>query len=114
MVEKSLDDVSNRIVQLINEVAKAFVTLTHQLTETNSSWRLLQQQVGYKPPKDFVPPQQPGTESDYKRRNEQENLRNIEHQAWCLCSAMNQFDTITVYNTQYSPKEVFYSILFRY
>jgi len=105
LVEKSLDDICNRVVILINEVAKSFVGLTQQLTETNSSWRLLQQQPGYKPHKDFLPPPQPGSESEYKRRGEQDSLRQIEHNAWSLCTALNQFETITIHNTVFAPKE---------
>eukprot|EP01117_Protostelium_nocturnum_P003960 TRINITY_DN15235_c0_g1_i1.p1 TRINITY_DN15235_c0_g1~~TRINITY_DN15235_c0_g1_i1.p1 ORF type:complete len:1144 (-),score=340.06 TRINITY_DN15235_c0_g1_i1:56-3487(-) len=105
LVEKSLDEIAARIVALLNDVAKSYVSFDHQLTESNAAYKLLSTAPNYKPAKDFVPPVVPGSESDFKKRTEHNQLRAIEQNAWELCMTLNQYHEIVVYNSAYAPKE---------
>lgn len=104
--EKLVDEITSRISALLNEVAKQYIAFDNQLAEVNAAYPLLLKRKEYRPPKDFVPPSIPGIESEYRRRNQLDRLRLYERNAWQLCTALNEFQSITIFDHHFSPREV--------
>eukprot|EP01114_Cavostelium_apophysatum_P008095 TRINITY_DN2037_c0_g1_i3.p1 TRINITY_DN2037_c0_g1~~TRINITY_DN2037_c0_g1_i3.p1 ORF type:complete len:968 (+),score=390.05 TRINITY_DN2037_c0_g1_i3:690-3593(+) len=105
MADKMIEEITKRTVDLIGEVAKQSIVFDGQLAEINAAYPLLLKRKDYKPPKDFVPPAVPGSESEYRRRPALDRLRLFERNTWQLCNALNEVDTILVYDSVFAPRE---------
>jgi len=103
--EKLYQEVCERIIALINEVAKNYLGFEAGLAEINAAYPLLQKRKDYKPPKDFVPPAIPGSESEFRKRAQLDRLRLYERNTWQLCYALNEFSVLNIYDMQSSPRE---------
>jgi len=103
--EKYLNDISNMIAALLNEIAKHYILFDSQLADVNAAYPLLQKRKDYRPPKDFVPPETPGLESEYKRRPQLDRLRFYERNTWYLCSVLNEIESMTIYDHKFTPRE---------
>ncbi|EGC34074.1 component of scar regulatory complex [Dictyostelium purpureum] len=101
-----LSKITNRIVSILgNSVAQTFLSNQHQLDDVNAAFPLLQKKKDWKPPKDFVPPIEPSSESQFRHRANLENLRNEEKNAYQLCNALNEFLEIVIYDHVFIPRE---------
>ena len=105
IAEKLIGDISNRIIALVYEVAKQYILYDSQLADVNAAYALLLKKKDYKPPKDFVNPETPGSESDFKRRPQLDRLRLYERNAWQLCSVLNEVESISVFDHKFTPRE---------
>lgn len=103
--EKLLGELSNRIGALINEIVKNYISFEGQTKEINASYNHLIKKADWKKPKDFVPPVVPGSESLYRTRPSLEKLRLYERNAWQLCTALNEFERISIYDHSFAPRE---------
>jgi hypothetical protein len=72
----------------------------------NAAYPLLIKRKDYKPAKDFVPPETPGVESEYKRRQQLDRLRLYERNAWQLCSVLNEVESMVIFDHKFTPREV--------
>lgn len=104
--DKLIQEICARIIALLNEVAKQHILFDGQLDEVNAAYPLLLKQKDFKPPKDFVPPAIAGIESEYRRRPQLDRLRLYERNAWQLCTALNEFHSIVIFDHQFTPREV--------
>jgi len=103
--EKYIDEITGRVIALLNEVVKQHIVFDSGLAEVNAAYPLLMKRKDYKLPKDFVPPSQPGTESVYRARPQYDRLRLYERNAWQLCAALNEVETVTIYDNVFAPRE---------
>ncbi|EFA80340.1 component of SCAR regulatory complex [Heterostelium album PN500] len=101
-----LNKISTRIVNILTtSVATQFQSSEAQLADVNAAFPLLQKRKDWKPPKDFVTPVEPGSESSFRARANLEQLRLNEKNAFQLCNALNEFMDITIYDHQFVPRE---------
>ncbi len=89
-----------RIALCINNglvtIAHQFSQYEEQLTEVNAAYSVLKDWPMWKPAKDFVPPNAPGSESVYANRRAVDQLGHTEATVFQLCSALNEDITIQV------------------
>ncbi|KAK5577165.1 hypothetical protein RB653_002103 [Dictyostelium firmibasis] len=101
-----LTKITNRIVSIMaNTIASTFLSDEQQLADVNAAFPLLQKKKDWKPPKDFIPPIEPASESQFKNRANLEQLRSEEKNAFQLCTALNEFLDITIYDHIFVPRE---------
>eukprot|EP01132_Coremiostelium_polycephalum_P004043 gene4043-5061_t len=101
-----LNKITSRIVSILSStVAQTFLTNEAQLADVNAAFPLLQKRKDWKPPKDFVPPVVPGSESQFRSRPNLEQLRAYEKNAFQLCNSLNEFLDIVIYDHQFVPRE---------
>lgn len=104
VAKQLVESVSKRIISLMWEIAKSYLRFDKQLVISSAAYPLLQK-IGYKFDKTFIPPVTPGTESNYGHRHELDGLRLQQRHCWQLCSALNEFTAVNVYNQQLVPRE---------
>ncbi|EGG24359.1 component of SCAR regulatory complex [Cavenderia fasciculata] len=102
----ALNKIANRIVQILSSaVIQQFQANENQLADVNAAFPLLQKRKDWRPPKDFVTPVEPGSESHFKGRANLEQLRMYQKNAFQLCTALNEFMEISVHDHVFVPRE---------
>src|SRR5690554_5903515 len=101
-----LEEMTSRLGGLVNEVAKQYISFDNQLQDMNAAYALLKSR-DLKPSKDFVAPATPGLESNYRKRPQLDRLRLYERNAWQLCTAFNELESLPIYDQLFTPREVF-------
>jgi len=69
-VEKMIGSVCKRLLDLINEVARNYISFNSQLQDVNAAYPLLMKQKDFKPSKDMAPPPIAGMESHFRQRHQ--------------------------------------------
>lgn len=101
-----LTKLSSRIVTILHTVANHHIQSEYQLSDENAALPLLQKRKEWKPPtKDWTPPAEPGSESQFKNRPSLENLRLFQRNASQLCTALNELLELTIYDQVFVPRE---------
>ncbi len=109
--EKLFSDTSSRIAALLGEIAKQAIGFENQVADINAAYPLLQKRKDYKPSKDFVPPETPGIESEYKRRPTLDKLRLYERNAWQLCNILHDVESLIIFDHRLTPREFLRDVL---
>ncbi|KAF2077623.1 hypothetical protein CYY_001086 [Polysphondylium violaceum] len=106
LANSCLTKITNRIVQILSStVVSTFLSNDAQLADVNAAFPLLQKRKDWKPPKDFVPPVEPGTETQFRNRVNLEQLRAYEKNAFQLCTALNELMDIVIFDHVFVPRE---------
>ncbi|GAM28510.1 hypothetical protein SAMD00019534_116860 [Acytostelium subglobosum LB1] len=106
MATNFLNKLSSRIVSVLYSTMNAqYQSNEQQLRDVNAAFPLLQKRKDWKPPKDFITPVEPGSESQYRSRATIEQLRLHEKNIFQLCNSLNEFLDITIYDRIIVPRE---------
>lgn len=105
LAQSMLERITSAITNIIMEISNNYLAYNDQLKHDNAAYKLLTLQKDYKFDKNFVPPVTAGDESQYKTRVDIENLRLAERNIYQLCSAMQEFVDVAVYDHKFVPRE---------
>eukprot|EP01133_Synstelium_polycarpum_P006513 gene6513-7543_t len=101
-----LTKIAARIVNVLaSAIAPQYQAHESQLADVHAAYPLLQKRKEWRPPKDFVAPIEPGTESAHRSRPNLENLRQLQRGAFQLASALNERVELVVYDHVFVPRE---------
>eukprot|EP01112_Ceratiomyxa_fruticulosa_P019008 TRINITY_DN6153_c0_g1_i1.p1 TRINITY_DN6153_c0_g1~~TRINITY_DN6153_c0_g1_i1.p1 ORF type:complete len:1157 (-),score=241.56 TRINITY_DN6153_c0_g1_i1:17-3487(-) len=105
LANSCMTKIASRIATILHTVATQYITNDYQISDANAAFPLLQKSKDWKPPKDFQPPLEPGSESYYKNRPNLETIRLYERNAWQLCTALQSIVEIQIYDHVFVPRE---------
>ncbi|KYQ89693.1 component of SCAR regulatory complex [Tieghemostelium lacteum] len=106
IASQCLTKLTGRIVSILTTtVVSTYLNNEYQLADVNAAFPLLQKKKDWKPPKDFVPPIEPGSESAFRNRVQLEQLRAYEKNAFQLCTSLNDLLEIVIYDHAFIPRE---------
>lgn len=109
--ETMLGEIVQHVEQLLKRFVKYQSYLDAQLAEINAALIMQTKRKDFKPPKDFVNPVVPGSESFFRNRPNLERIRLLIRNAHQLFSAMNEVESITIYNQSFVPREFLFEKL---
>eukprot|EP01087_Luapelamoeba_hula_P014697 TRINITY_DN4352_c0_g1_i1.p1 TRINITY_DN4352_c0_g1~~TRINITY_DN4352_c0_g1_i1.p1 ORF type:complete len:922 (+),score=120.84 TRINITY_DN4352_c0_g1_i1:139-2904(+) len=105
MAQSFLDKITQRVAQIMMEIGTQYLTFNDQLKPENAAYPLLLRQKDYKFEKNFVHPATPGEETQHKARPDMEQLRLRERNVYQLCTSMQDFVDIAIYDHKFIPRE---------
>eukprot|EP01088_Endostelium_zonatum_P020849 TRINITY_DN7889_c0_g1_i1.p1 TRINITY_DN7889_c0_g1~~TRINITY_DN7889_c0_g1_i1.p1 ORF type:complete len:1222 (-),score=181.06 TRINITY_DN7889_c0_g1_i1:62-3727(-) len=105
IVEQMQKEVSIRVSKALVEIYVQYIKFHTQLDHVNAAYPMLQKLENYKFDKNFVPPQDPASESVHKERANLQGLKSLETNVRNLCAAANEFTKLVVFDTEMIPRE---------
>jgi NCK-associated protein 1 len=106
ILDKMITELVGRVVLLLHEIAKKQIEYQGQTDPNNAMYDLLSKlPQARKKLATMKRPKTPGSESIFAKRAEVEKLRQYERNMWQLCVALQEFEHISVYHMQFTPRE---------
>ncbi|KAL6050935.1 hypothetical protein QOT17_019527 [Balamuthia mandrillaris] len=105
LAEKCVKSISDRITTILLGMTGHFLKFSRQLKDENAAYEALLAIKDHKFEKGFEPPVPPASESDYKNRKDIDGLRLNERNVWQLCAAMEEYQSVIVYDHEIVPRE---------
>lgn len=105
-----INKVIEQIAQNVEQMGQYFNRFNHQIDDSNAM-HLIIEKLELKRPEKWQPPPKPGFESDFSGRKSYEPLRLIQKNLYHLCSSLNQYGSVFIYNTLFTPREFLVSRL---
>lgn len=103
MTEELLTRLAKKIVDIVRSNAKTHIAMNDQISPVHAAYPLFSKNANWKPPKDFHAPVPPGSESNLKARDNLEGLRRNEKTVAMLCSAIENWSSIVIFDTELCP-----------
>lgn len=101
-----LEKISDRIILIVEQTSKSAFEFDALLAPERGYYSILDKSPELRVnDKNWRSPAEPGSESTHANRNNLENLRRYQKNIMQLCSALNEFGSIVIYNVAFTPRE---------
>eukprot|EP01119_Soliformovum_irregulare_P005153 TRINITY_DN1660_c0_g1_i1.p1 TRINITY_DN1660_c0_g1~~TRINITY_DN1660_c0_g1_i1.p1 ORF type:complete len:1147 (-),score=374.72 TRINITY_DN1660_c0_g1_i1:168-3608(-) len=107
IAQRFFNEMTDRVVAILNEMAKNFISFDSQTADVNAAYMLLLKRKDVKVDKNAIVPVPPGSESNYRKRATPtiDRLRLYERNAFQLCSVLNKTEELVIFDQVLAPRE---------